>query len=325
MRDRQRGFSHPIPSEITPQEVWRERRQLLKAAGLGALGVAAPEARAGVARAGTLPALPASRNAALSTTEPLTPYDDVVSYNNFYEFGTDKSDPAKNAGTLRTRPWTVVVEGEVHRPRTFDIDALLRLAPMQERVYRHRCVEGWSMVIPWVGYSLSSLLKAVEPTGNAKFVEYTTLLDPARMPGQSDPVLQWPYHEGLRMDEAMHPLTLLAFGLYGEVLPNQDGAPLRMVIPWKYGFKGGKSIVRIRLVERQPVTSWMQSVPSWYGFYSNVNPTVSPQNWSQATERRIGEGRFGGLFTPRRKTELFNGYGAQVAELYRGMDLRREF
>lgn len=325
MRDIQQGFSHPIPSEITPRAVWRERRQLLAAAGLGALGLAAPGARAEVARAGGLAALAASRNAALSTTEALTPYADVVSYNNFYEFGTDKSDPAKNAGTLRTRPWTVVVEGEVHRPRTFDIDELLRLAPMQERVYRHRCVEGWSMVIPWIGYSLSALLKAVEPTGNAKFVEYTTLLDPARMPGQADPVLQWPYHEGLRMDEAMHPLTLLTFGLYGEVLPNQDGAPLRMVIPWKYGFKGGKSIVRIRLVERMPVTSWMQAVPSWYGFYSNVNPDVSPQNWSQATERRIGEGRYGGLFTPRRKAELFNGYGAQVAGLYRGMDLRREF
>ncbi len=269
--------------------------------------------------------MPATRNAEYGAHETLTPYSDVTTYNNFYEFGTSKSDPARYAGSLHTRPWTVVVDGEVHKPRRFDIDALLKLAPMQERIYRHRCVEGWSMVIPWIGYPLSALLRAVEPTGNAKFITYQTLLDPAEMPGQNDPVLAWPYLEGLRMDEAMHPLTLLAFGLYGEVLPNQDGAPLRMVIPWKYGFKGGKSIVRISLVERQPVTSWMRAVPNWYGFYSNVNPDVSPQNWSQATERRIGDGRFGGLFAPRLKTRLFNGYAKQVADLYRGMDLRRDF
>ncbi|WP_031407123.1 protein-methionine-sulfoxide reductase catalytic subunit MsrP [Thiomonas sp. FB-Cd] len=326
------GFEHGVPSEITPREVYHDRRRLLAMAGVGAAAavaaVAAQRAHAlpaEAARPGALPTLPATRNAAFSTSEPLTPYKDVTTYNNFYEFGTSKSDPAKYAGSLQTRPWTVVVEGAVHKPRTFGIEDLLKLAPMQERIYRHRCVEGWSMVIPWIGYPLATLLKAVEPTGNAKYVEYITLLNRAEMPGQNDPVLQWPYLEGLRMDEAMHPLTLLTFGLYGEVLPNQDGAPMRMVIPWKYGFKGGKSIVRIRLVEKQPVTSWMRAVPQWYGFYSNVNPDVSPQNWSQANERRIGQGAFGGLFAPRIPTQMFNGYGAQVASLYKGMNLTKDF
>ena len=328
----EQGYEPPAPSEITPVEVYRGRRSFLAAAGVGAAAaVAAVVAQranavsADSARPGRLPLLPATKDAALSTREALTPYKDVTTYNNFYEFGTSKSDPAKYAGSLQTRPWTVVVEGEVHKPRTFGIEDLLKLAPMQERIYRHRCVEGWSMVIPWLGYSLSNLLKAVEPTGNAKYVEYITLLNPAQMPGQNDPILQWPYLEGLRMDEAMHPLTLLTFGLYGEVLPNQDGAPIRMVIPWKYGFKGGKSIVRIRLVEQQPVTSWMKAVPQWYGFYSNVNPKVSPQNWSQENERRIGQGGFGGLFSPRVPTQMFNGYGAQVASLYKGMDLTKNF
>ena len=315
------GFVHPVPSEITPRALYLGRRAFVL--GLGAGLIAA--ARAAELRAGPLAPLPAQPDAKLSTSETPTPYADVTSYNNFYEFGTSKSDPARNAGSLHTRPWTVLVDGEVRRPRRFAIEDLLKLAPMQERIYRHRCVEGWSMVIPWLGYSLSALLREVEPTGHAKFVEYHTLLDPAQMPGQNDPVLAWPYVEGLRLDEAMHPLTLLTFGLYGEVLPNQNGAPLRMVIPWKYGFKGGKSIVRIRLVERQPLTSWMRAVPNWYGFYSNVNPNVSPQNWSQATERRIGQGRFGGLFAPRLKTQLFNGYGEQVAALYRGMDLTKDF
>ena len=321
-------------SEITPRAVYRDRRRFLAAAGLGAAaavaGVAAQRAHAltaaDSAHPGKLPLLPAAKNAGLSATEALTPYEDVTSYNNFYEFGTSKSDPAKYAGSLQTRPWTVTVEGEVLKPRTFGIEDLLHLAPMEERIYRHRCVEAWSMVIPWIGYPLSNLLRAVQPTGKAKYVEFVTLLDPAQMPGQSNPVLQWPYREGLRMDEAMHPLALLTFGLYGEVLPNQDGAPLRMVIPWKYGFKGAKSIVRIRLVEQQPVTSWMRAVPDWYGFYSNVNPNVSPQNWSQATERRIGQGgAFGGLFAPRKPTQMFNGYGAQVAQLYAGMDLTKDF
>ncbi len=322
------GFEHPVPSEITSESVYRARRRLLGAAGAMALaGALAP----GAAQALEVPAqgrrarLAAQRNAEYSTSEKLTPYGDVTTYNNFYEFGTSKSDPSKYAGSLRTRPWTVTVEGEVHKPRTFGIDDLLRLAPMQERIYRHRCVEAWSMVIPWIGYPLSSLLDAVQPTGNARFVEFVTLLDPAEMPGQNDAILQWPYREGLRMDEAMHPLTLLTFGLYGELLPNQDGAPMRMVIPWKYGFKGAKSIVRIRLVREQPVTSWMRAAPDWYGFYSNVNPNVSPQNWSQAHERRIGDGAFGGLFTPRIPTRMFNGYGEQVAALYKGMNLTRDF
>jgi sulfoxide reductase catalytic subunit YedY len=308
------------PSDITPQPVYLRRRDFLRqAVALGLLAPLLPE-EALASKAAKLPGRPGP----FGTGEKPTPYKDVTAYNNFYEFGTSKSDPAEYAGTLRTRPWTVAVEGEVLKPRSFDIDELLRLAPMEERTYRHRCVEGWSMVIPWVGYPLSNLLRAVQPTGKAKYVEFVTLLDPAQMPGQNNPVLEWPYREGLRMDEAMHPLTLLTFGLYGEVLPNQDGAPLRMVVPWKYGFKGAKSIVRIRLVERQPVTSWMRAVPDWYGFYSNVNPKVSPQNWSQATERRIGQdGAFGGLFAPRIPTQLFNGYGDQVAQLYAGMDLTK--
>ena len=327
------GFEHPTPSDITPPQAYRERRRFLAAAGVGAAAtVAALTARHAQAlpghaeSPGKLQPLAAKKDAALSTKQAPTPYKAIVTYNNFYEFGTSKSDPSKYAGSLQTRPWTVVVEGEVHKPRTFGIDDLLKLAPMEERIYRHRCVEGWAMVVPWIGYSLSKLLNAVQPTGNAKYVEYITLLDPAEMPGQNDPILQWPYLEGLRMDEAMHPLTLLTFGLYGEVLPNQDGAPMRMVIPWKYGFKGGKSIVKIRLVEKQPVTSWMRAVPQWYGFYSNVNPNVSPQNWSQANERIIGQGgAFGGLFAPRVPTRLFNGYGEQVASLYRGMNLTKDF
>lgn len=318
------GFEHPVPSDITPEGVYRARRGFLGAAGAAALGALLPAA-AQAAPQGGPGALPARPNPAYSTEEKPTPYADVTSYNNFYEFGTGKSDPAHYAGSLRTRPWTVVVEGEALKPRSFGIEDLLRLAPMEERVYRHRCVEAWSMVIPWVGYPLSQLLRAVQPTSKARYVEFVTLLDPAEMPGQNDPVLQWPYVEGLRMDEAMHPLTLLTFGLYGKVLPNQNGAPMRVVIPWKYGFKSAKSIVRIRLVEQQPQTSWMRAVPNWYGFYSNVNPNVSPQNWSQAHERRIGQGAFNGLFAPELPTRMFNGYGAQVAQLYKGMDLTKEF
>ena len=324
----QQGFDHPVASEITPQAVYRSRREWLRKVGLATLGSLAAAGAAGaveVAAQGRRPRLPASRNAIYSTHEALTPYTDVTSYNNYYEFGTGKSDPARYAGALPTRPWTVVVDGLVHKPRTFGIEELLRLAPMEERVYRHRCVEAWSMVIPWIGYPLARLLDAVQPAGNARFVEFHTLLDPAHMPGQNSDILQWPYVEGLRLDEAMHPLTLLSFGLYGELLPTQNGAPLRLVIPWKYGFKGAKAIVRVRLVDKQPVTSWMRAVPDWYGFYSNVNPAVSPQNWSQAQERRIGQGAYGGLFTPDIPTRLFNGYGDQVAHLYQGMDLTREF
>jgi sulfoxide reductase catalytic subunit YedY len=254
------------------------------------------------------------------TMEKLTAYSDVTTYNNFYEFGTDKSDPAENAGTLKTRPWTVRVEGEVKKPATFDIDALLKLSAMEERIYRLRCVEGWSMVIPWVGYSLAELIKRVEPLGNAKYLEFFTQADPKTMPGLRSRVLDWPYVEGLRMDEAMHPLTLLGFGMYGEVLPNQNGAPVRLVVPWKYGFKSAKSLVKIRFVEKQPTNSWGRSAPQEYGFFSNVNPSVSHPRWSQATERRIGED---GLFAKKRKTLMFNGYETQVGQLYAGMDLSK--
>jgi sulfoxide reductase catalytic subunit YedY len=254
--------------------------------------------------------------------EKPTSYNDVTTYNNIYEFGTDKSDPARHAGSLKTRPWSVLVEGEVKKPGPWDIDALLKLATMEERIYRMRCVEGWSMVIPWVGYSLAELIKRVEPTGKAKFVQFVTLADKAQMPGLRSPVLDWPYVEGLRLDEATHPLAMLVFGLYGELLPNQNGAPVRLVVPWKYGFKSSKSIVRIRFVEQQPKTSWETAAASEYGFYSNVNPTVDHPRWSQANERRIGDD---GLLAKKRPTLLFNGYEAQVGQLYAGMDLRKFF
>jgi len=254
-----------------------------------------------------------------SAVDKLTSLKDATTYNNFYEFGTDKSDPGLNAGTLKTRPWQITIEGEVKKPVTLDLDALLKLVPLEERIYRLRCVEGWSMVIPWIGYSLSNLLKKIEPTSNAKYVEFISLLDKRQMPGQSRSVIDWPYAEGLRMDEAMHPLTLLTLGMYGEVLPNQNGAPVRIVVPWKYGFKSAKSIVKIRLTKDQPKTSWNALAPNEYGFYSNVNPEVDHPRWSQASERRIGED---GLFARKRKTLLFNGYN-EVAPLYSGMDLKR--
>ncbi len=251
-------------------------------------------------------------------SDKLTAYKDVTTYNNFYEFGTNKEDPAQNAGSLKTRPWTITVEGEVNKPKVFDIEELLKLAPLEERVYRLRCVEAWSMVIPWVGYSLSELLKRAEPTSKAKFVEFVSLEDPEQMPGQKSATLDWPYREGLRIDEAMHPLTILAVGLYGEVMPKQNGAPIRLVVPWKYGYKSAKSIVKIRLVEEQPITSWMKAGPSEYGFYSNVNPAVDHPRWTQAKERRIGE-------FLKRPTLPFNGYAEQVAQLYSGMDLIKNF
>ncbi|HXF46032.1 MAG TPA: protein-methionine-sulfoxide reductase catalytic subunit MsrP, partial [Burkholderiaceae bacterium] len=263
----------------------------------------------------------ATKPGPFSTMEKPTPYALVTNYCNFYEFGTDKEDPPRLAPkSLRTRPWQVVVDGAVKRPRTFDIDDLLKLAALEDRVYRLRCVEAWSAVVPWVGYPLAELIRRVEPTGNAKFVEFTTLADRSQMPGIASSVIDWPYTEGLRMDEAMHPLTLLTFGLYGEVLPAQNGAPVRIVVPWKYGFKSAKSLVRIRFVETQPLNSWQKAAPHEYGFYSNVNPTVDHPRWSQATERRLGED---GLFTKRRPTLMFNGYGEQVASLYAGMDLRK--
>jgi len=319
---RDRGFQHPFASEITPRAAYLERRRLLALAGALALPVGA--AAQGTARPGKLAPLPGGRSAVAGSLvmDKPTPYADAASYNNFYEFGTDKSDPARLARTLKPRPWTVAVEGEVKKPGTYDIDALLKLAPQEERIYRLRCVEGWSMVIPWVGYSLAELIRRVEPTGNARFVQFVTLADRAQMPGLSSAVLDWPYVEGLRMDEAMHPLTLFAFGMYGEVLPNQNGAPVRVVVPWKYGFKSGKSLVKIRFVEKQPKTSWELAAPSEYGFYSNVNPQVDHPRWSQATERRIGED---GLLAKKRATLMFNGYEPQVGQLYAGMDLRKQF
>jgi len=324
-----RGFVHPQASDITPQGVYEGRRDLLKLLATGAAGAtlaawAGRDALAQTVRPNKLAALAGVRSAlpGAITMEKLTPYADVTSYNNYYEFGTDKADPGRSAGSLKPRPWTVAIEGEVKKPKVYDLDELMKLATLEERVYRLRCVEGWSMVIPWVGYSLAELIKKVEPTGNAKYVEFVTLADKAQMPGLRSGVLDWPYVEGLRMDEAMNPLALLAFGLYGEVLPNQSGAPVRAVLPWKYGFKSGKSIVKIRFTDRLPQSSWMKANASEYGFYSNVNPAVDHPRWSQATERRIGED---GLFQKKRATQMFNGYEAQVGQLYTGMDLKKNF
>ena len=312
----QHRIPQPLPSEVTPQAVWLDRRRLLAAGGLLAAGAASPVARAAQ---GDLQAKP---NPQFMTMEKPTSRADATTYNNFYEFGMGKADPERYAGAMKVRPWSVVVEGEVEKPTTFGIEELIKLDAMQERIYRLRCVEGWSMVIPWVGYPLSALLAKVQPTSKAKYVEFVTDMQPDAMPGLSSSVIDWPYREGLRMDEAMNPLTLLTFGMYGEVLPNQSGAPVRIVVPWKYGFKSAKSIVKIRLMENQPTSSWMRSAPSEYGFYANVNPEVRHPRWSQATERRIGEG---GLFTPRRQTLMFNGYGDQVASMYTGMDLAKYY
>jgi sulfoxide reductase catalytic subunit YedY len=326
------GFQHPVASEITPRGAYLKRRELLQQLALGAGGVALSAwaarnalAQSGVPRPGKLAPLPSVQTsvAGASTVEALTTYANASTYNNFYEFSTEKSDPAAYSKPMKTRPWTVSVEGLVSKPVTLDIDSLLKLAPMEERIYRLRCVEGWSMVIPWVGYSLSNLIKQVQPLGSAKYVEFVTLADPKVMPGLRSSVLEWPYIEGLRLDEALHPLTLLAFGMYGEVLPNQNGAPLRLVVPWKYGFKSGKSLVKIRFTEEEPRTAWAKAAPMEYGFYSNVNPDVSHPRWSQSTERRIGED--GGLLAKRRKTLMFNGYEPQVGQLYAGMDLRKFF
>jgi len=311
-----------VPSEITTESIWRSRRDLMLRAGMVAAAAGLPGWAARRAFAQDAGTLPGKANPAFSIMDKQTSLVDVTSYNNYYEFGVDKRDPAENAGKLQTRPWTVSVEGEVGKPRTFSVDDLLKLAPMEDRVYRLRCVEGWSMVIPWVGYSLSEVLKQVEPTGNAKYVEFVTAVQRENMPGVRAAILEWPYVEGLRIDEAMHPLTMLVFGVYGRVLPNQNGAPLRVAIPWKYGFKSGKSLVKIRLVEKPPVTSWVKAAPQEYGFYANVNPNVAHPRWSQASERRIGED---GLFTPKRKTLMFNGYGDQVASLYQGMDLKANY
>ncbi|MEN9543576.1 MAG: hypothetical protein RLZZ598_409, partial [Pseudomonadota bacterium] len=322
-----------LASEITARGVYEDRRRMLKvlATGVAGVGMAQWASREAMAQSavwgaapGKLAALPSkpSTVAGAMAMEKVTAYKDASSYNNYYEFGTDKADPAVNAHTLKTDPWSVEVEGLVKKPGRFALEDLLKLSPMEERIYRLRCVEGWSMVIPWVGYSLAELIKKVEPLGSAKYVEFLTLADPKTMPFVGSRILDWPYAEGLRLDEAMHPLTLLAFGMYGEVLPNQNGAPLRLVVPWKYGFKSAKSLVRIRFVEKQPVSSWEKAAPQEYGFYSNVNPKVDHPRWSQATERRIGED---GLFQKKRPTQMFNGYEAQVGQLYAGMDLSKNF
>ena len=332
MRRRNESDPEIKASEITPREIFEKRRTIVRAAATGAFGAAlAPFfARSALAQTLTSPNLGGSKltakaNALYTLNEKPTRYKDVTNYNNFYEFGTGKEDPAHFAHTLITRPWTIAVEGHVKTPKVFDIDELLKLAPLEERIYRLRCVEGWSMVVPWIGIPLSELIRRVEPTGNAKYIEFISLADRKQMPGLSVNVLDWPYVEGLRLDEAMHPLTLLTFGLYGEVLPKQNGAPVRLVVPWKYGFKSAKSIVRIRFTENEPKTSWNQAAPNEYGFYSNVNPTVAHPRWSQATEQRIGEGGGSVLFPPKRKTLMFNGYADQVAALYTGMDLKKFF
>jgi sulfoxide reductase catalytic subunit YedY len=309
-------------SEITDKKLYLNRRNFIIAASASGAAIAAglnvPHWLAASGGTQTGVKLPNVGKSQFSTTETPTPYKDITNYNNFYEFGTDKYSPAKYAKSLRTRPWTLAVEGQIKQPKTYDLDQLLKLAPLEERIYRLRCVEGWSMVIPWVGFPLNALIKQVEPTSKAKYVEFTTLYDPQQMPGQRSSVLHWPYVEGLRLDEALHPLTILATGLYGEPLPNQDGAPVRLVVPWKYGFKSIKSIVKIRFVEREPMTAWVRATPNEYGFYSNVNPNVDHPRWSQATERRIGEFR-------KRPTLPFNGYADQVASLYSGMDLKKYY
>jgi sulfoxide reductase catalytic subunit YedY len=309
-------------SEITPQSLYLNRRTFLAgmaiagaaaATGVGLREIVSPST---AALAGSK--INGIQKSPFSTTEAITPYKDVTNYNNYYEFSTDKDGPAKLATKFRTRPWKVKIDGQVEKKQELDVDAILKMAAPEERIYRHRCVEGWSIVVPWVGFSLSELIKQVNPTSKAKFVEFTTIYDPGQMPGQQRQVLVWPYVEGLRMDEAMNPLTLLCFGMYGEDLPNQDGAPIRIVVPWKYGFKSAKAIVRIRFTEKQPQNTWNISAPQEYGFYSNVNPTVDHPRWSQAKERRLGE-----FF--KRPTLMFNGYGDQVASLYTGMDLKKNF
>jgi methionine sulfoxide reductase catalytic subunit len=307
-------------SEITPKNLYVRRREFIRtAAGAAAVAAAALAGPALTLRAQRGPKLPDVRKSPLSAAdETINDYEDITTYNNFYEFGTGKDEPHRNARGFKTRPWKLAIEGHVAKPASYDIDDFMKPHALEERIYRLRCVEAWSMVIPWVGIPLADVIKRVEPTSKAKYVEFTTLLDMMQMPGQREPVLRWPYLEGLRMDEAMHPLTILAVGLYGEVLPNQNGAPIRLVVPWKYGFKGIKSIVRMRFVESPPRNTWQVQAPHEYGFYANVNPEVDHPRWSQARERRIGE-----FF--KRKTLMFNGYADQVASLYAGMDLRKHY
>ena len=310
------------PSEITSKDNYLNRRQFIRAGAIAGAGLSAPAALAAVIPDKPLAKLADIRKPSpFSTDEALTSYDDVTTYNNFYEFGTGKDDPHRNARDFEPRPWSIAVDGHAENTGTFHLEDFVKPHMLEERIYRMRCVEAWSMVIPWVGIPLADVLKALKPTSKAKFVAFETLHDPKRMPGQRRRVLDWPYREGLTMAEAMHPLTILAVGLYGEVLPNQNGAPLRLVVPWKYGFKGIKSIVRIRFVSRMPRTSWNMSAPHEYGFYANVNPEVDHPRWSQARERRIGSG----LFAAKQPTLMFNGYAEEVASLYDGLDLRRNY
>jgi methionine sulfoxide reductase catalytic subunit len=311
-----------IPSsDITDERLYVNRRTFMRTASAALAGAAALDLIPGVSAprlASAQTALSDVRKSPLSTDEPLNKLDEIAGYNNFYEFGLDKGDPARHGGRLKTYPWTVKVDGHVAKPADYRIEDLLKMFPLEERIYRLRCVEAWSMVIPWIGFPLGEFIKRVEPTSKAKYVAFTTVYRPTEMPGQSGDALEWPYVEGLRLDEAMHPLTILSVGLYGKTLLNQNGAPIRLVVPWKYGFKSIKSIVRIRFVEKEPPTSWSRANPREYGFYSNVNPEVDHPRWTQARERRLGE-----LF--RRPTLMFNGYGDQVAGLYAGMDLKKYY
>lgn len=323
-----------LPSEITPKEVFENRRHFIKQAGFGLLATSAlaqtnllfaadaTRSNAPIGKTSkSLLSLPSFTKTAYGKDEKLTSYEDVTTYNNFYEFGTGKGEPATNAKLFKPHPWTISIEGEVKKNKTISIEDIVKLAPLEERIYRMRCVEGWSMVIPWVGFPLAQLIKWAEPNTNAKYIEFVSLADTQQMPGVNLPILDWPYTEGLRMDEAMNPLTLMAVGLYGEKLPNQNGAPMRLVVPWKYGFKGAKSIVKIRFTEKMPITTWMKAGPKEYGFYANVNPQVEHPRWTQSSEKRIGAG----LFAGRIKTQMFNGYTEQVGQMYAGLDLRKYF
>jgi sulfoxide reductase catalytic subunit YedY len=314
-------FSLPY-SEVTPKALFVDRRTFLGQLAVGGAALTGLTSFAGTdeSRTGSAAQKLSFSKSQYSDIQQPAPLKYIANYNNYYEFGSNKDEPAKYAGTLQTRPWTVAIEGEVKKSQQIDIDTLMKLAPLEERIYRHRCVEGWSMVIPWIGFPLSALINKAEPTSKAKFVQFFTLHDPKQMP-HAGSLLEWPYREGLRMDEAMHPLTILVFGLYGEILPNQNGAPVRLHVPWKYGFKSAKSIVKIRFVSKEPETTWNTMAPSEYGFYANVNPTVDHPRWTQATERVIGAG----LFSARKPTEMFNGYGNLVASMYSGMDLRKNF
>ena len=319
-----KNSSDILPSEITDEKIYHKRREFIKQMGVGTAAILAgsqmslAQAKAEKALYSTYKTLPKSQ---FSAKDKLTSYEDITSYNNFYEFGTRKTDPAKNAHQFDPEPWSIAIEGEVEKPGVYNLEDFIKPYALEERIYRFRCVEGWSMVIPWVGFPLADMIKQFKPTSRAKYVEFVTLYDTKRMPGQVLKVLPWPYTEGLRMDEAMNPLTLMSVGLYGNELPNQNGAPIRLVVPWKYGFKNIKSIVKIRFTEQQPTSTWHKVGPKEYGFYSNVNPQVDHPRWSQKTERRIGEP----FWAARHKTQMFNGYADQVAHMYAGMDLKKFF